>query len=107
MGKHGGIKIYVRDEKSGNVYIFNAGLELWEFSRIMPKLVGGTTIWLEVHTEMDNTREWVHRWVILEMGTEMGNTREKKYLGLRERDFSSGHLKLKMQVSYSEGKQGV
>ena len=89
MGKHGRIKVNVRDEKSGGVYIFNTGLELWEFSRKMPKLVAGTTIWLEVPL------------------TKMGDTRERKYLGMRERDFSSGQLKLKMQPSYSEGKQGV
>lgn len=83
MGKHSGIKINVRNEKSRNVYIFDIGLELWGFSRIMPKLAAGTTIWLEVKL------------------TKISNTRQKKYLGVGKRDFSSGHLKLKMQVSYS------
>lgn len=44
MGKHGGNKIDVRNEKSGHIYIFDVGLELWEFSRIMPKLVAVMTI---------------------------------------------------------------
>ena len=52
-------------------------------------MAAGTTVWLEVPL------------------TKMGDTREKKYLGVGQRDFSSGHLKLKMQASYSEGKQGV
>lgn len=43
-GKPGKLKIYVKDEKSTNVYIFDLGLELWEFSRMMLKLVAGTTI---------------------------------------------------------------
>lgn len=56
--KYGRIEVNVRNEKSGNVYIFNTGLELWEFSRKMPKLVAGTTIWREVPlTKMGDTRE--------------------------------------------------
>lgn len=57
-GKPGKLKIYVKDKKNTNVYIFDLGLELWEFSRMMLKLVAGTTIQLEVPiTEMENTRE--------------------------------------------------
>lgn len=64
MGKPGGIKMYVIDKKNRNVYIFDLGLKLWEFSRLMTKLVADRTIWLEVPL------------------TEMANTREKEYLGV-------------------------
>lgn len=56
--------------------------ELWEFSRIMPKLVvADTTIWLEVS----------QRWDFLQ---------KRNVRVLAGTDFSSGHLKLKMRVSY-------
>lgn len=51
----------------------------------MPELVAGTTIWLDVPF------------------IEMRNSREKEYLSVSEggRDFSFGHLKLKIQVGYT------
>lgn len=57
-------------QKSRTVYLFDMGLELWELSRIMSKLMPCTTIWQELPL------------------TDMGNTGEREAVGREERDSS-------------------